>query len=78
MVQIGQMVNSFTIVAIAYREANSANSHNWVILGESDKEYVTAQMDPDHPEEWYWGHYIPKVRDSALPDAWDDFTSRVL
>jgi hypothetical protein len=74
MVQIGQTVNGYTIVAIAGR---SLELHELVILGESDANYVTARMDPNNDEEWYWGHYHYKGRDHAKLNAWADFYERM-
>lgn len=72
MVQLGHKVHHYTIVATAYK---SNDPKVYVILGESDNEYVTGLMHPDADNEWFWGHYIQKGV-NAFSKAFTDFTSR--
>lgn len=74
MIQIGQKVNGYTIIAIAkmHRLDNEL-----VILGESDENYVTARMDPNNDKEWFWGNYFHKHDTSTYDGALRNFTSRV-
>ena len=75
VVTIGQTVNGYTIIATAFK---LDNQDEYVILGESDANYVTARMDPNNDEEWFWGHYHYKSREQSQLLAWDDFVSRVM
>jgi hypothetical protein len=71
MVQIGQTVNGYTIVAIALvREENN----ECVILGKKGTDHVTAIMSDNSDKEWYWGHYYYF---HPFSHVWADFYERV-
>jgi hypothetical protein len=78
MLQIGQTVNGYTIIATAVRvqkvSENYVSPDEYVILGKKGPDYVTAIMRDETDKEWYWGHYFHfRPYEYVL----DDFLQRV-
>lgn len=81
MIKVGDVVNGYTVLAIAARRLDINTvvdivASGLVILARhgEDGEYVTARMARDLDTSWCWGNYFGATRQA---EAWADFIDRV-